>query len=218
MELPKNIVVIVAHPDDEVLWCGGTILMNPKCNWFIACLCREFDTDRAPKFRRSLKELNAQGEIGNLDDGVRQRRLDRKAVEKAILALLPSTEFDLIITHSPFGEYTKHLRHEEIGKAVISLWKSKRLKTKLLWPFAYEDGNKNYYPKPFENAPIQEKIPKEIWEKKYRLITELYGYAPTSFEAHSTQKLESFWQFNTANEAIEWMDRTAAEMAERLTT
>ncbi len=57
--------------------------------------------------------------MGNLDDGAKQRRLDKKAVKNAILELLPKQKYDLIITHSPFGEYTRHLRHEEIGNAVI---------------------------------------------------------------------------------------------------
>ena len=32
---PKDMkcVVIVAHPDDETLWAGGTILMNPDNDW-----------------------------------------------------------------------------------------------------------------------------------------------------------------------------------------
>src|SRR5690606_23221310 len=135
-----------------------------------------YDSDRAPKFERVLKELNAKGEMGNLDDGAAQRRLDQKAVKNAILELLPKTNFDLIITHSPFGEYTKHLRHEEIGKAVIALWREKKIQTKELWAFAYEDDNKRYYPKAIATANILETLPENIWEEKYRIITELYGF------------------------------------------
>jgi LmbE family N-acetylglucosaminyl deacetylase len=27
--------VIVAHPDDEVLWAGGLMLMHPDSNWTV---------------------------------------------------------------------------------------------------------------------------------------------------------------------------------------
>ena len=50
-------VVIVAHPDDETLWAGGTILMNPENQWTIITLCRRDDPDRNPKFYAALKIL-----------------------------------------------------------------------------------------------------------------------------------------------------------------
>jgi LmbE family N-acetylglucosaminyl deacetylase len=38
-KIRKSIAVIVAHPDDETLWAGGTILEHPSNDWFIVCLC-----------------------------------------------------------------------------------------------------------------------------------------------------------------------------------
>ena len=66
----KNIAIIVAHPDDETLWAGGTILSTPSWQWFIVCLCRGNDEDRAPKFFKALKILKSEGVMGNLDDGL----------------------------------------------------------------------------------------------------------------------------------------------------
>lgn len=207
MEFHKNILVIVAHPDDETLWCGGSILLHPESHWFIACLCRKYDADRAPKFKKALEVLKANGIMGNLDDGASQRRLDKKAVKNSILNLLPAQSFDLIITHSPFGEYTRHLRHEDIGKAVITLWHDKEIETKELWAFAYEDGNKEYYPQPIEDASIHRTLPKNIWEEKHRIITDIYGFEKTGFEAKTTPTTEAFWKFENSKEAQKWMDR-----------
>ncbi len=206
MKFPENILVIVAHPDDEILWCGGTIIQQPDSNWFVACLCRKHDSDRAPKFEKSLKELKAKGVMGNLDDGASQRRLDQKAVRKAILELLPKQSFDLIITHSPFGEYTKHLRHEEIGRAVLALWNDKKIETKELWAFAYEDGNKKYYPRVIKNANIHQALPENIWKEKYRIITEVYGFEKTGFEAQTTPRSEAFWKFENPRDAKAWLE------------
>lgn len=210
MESYKNIAVIVAHPDDETLWCGGMILLHPECDWFVASLCRKNDSDRAPKFKKVLKELNATGTMGDLDDHATQRPLDRKAIEKAILDLLPKQNFDLIITHSPFGEYTKHLRHEEIGKAVIALWKDKKIETKELWSFAYENGNKKYEPKAITDATIQLILPQNVWEEKYRLITEVYGFEKTGFEGKTTPKTEAFWKFENPQDAAKWLEQERA--------
>lgn len=201
----KEKAVIIAHPDDETLWCGGELLMHPNDNWFIASLCRKSDPDRAPKFKKVLFACDAHGKMGDLDDGPEQLPLSTEMVEEAILNLLPQKEYDLIITHSPFGEYTRHLRHEEVGKAVISLWQQKKITTKSLWLFAYEDGNKAYYPRAIEAADFCKELPQKIWLEKYHIITEIYGFNKSGFEAKTTPKKEAFWQFSNVEEAQNWL-------------
>ena len=197
MDRKKSIAaaVIVAHPDDETLWAGGTILSHPAWKWFIVCLCRGSDKDRAPKFLRTLKFLGATGNIGDLDDGPEQKPLDENELDHTILNLLSSNHFDLIISHSPAGEYTKHIRHEETGKAVIRLWQKGKIFTDELWTFAYEDGDKKYYPRPVKTASFFHLLPERIWQKKYNIITKIYGFEKTSFEAETTPRAESFRQF-----------------------
>ena len=75
-------LVIVAHPDDETLWAGGTILMHPETRWTVVALCRRSDPDRAPKFRRVLELLGASGDMGDLDDGPEQTPLRPSDVER----------------------------------------------------------------------------------------------------------------------------------------
>jgi len=203
----KTIVVIVSHPDDETLWVGGTILSHPTYEWYIVSLCRGNDTDRAPKFYQALKILKAKGSMGDLDDGPEQRPLNEKEVENAILDLLPTKHFDLIISHNPAGEYTRHIRHEETGKAVIKLWNTNKIAANEYWAFAYEDDNKKYFPKPDENASIYRILTKRIWQKKYSIITETYGFEKRSFEAETTPKAEAFWQFTDPDDAKKWLNQ-----------
>lgn len=200
----KSVAIIVAHPDDETLWAGGTILSHPSWNCFIVCLCRKSDTERSSKFYKTLQILKSEGIMGDLDDGPDQNSLDENELEQTILNLLPAKHFDLIITHSPNGEYTKHRRHEETGKVVIKLWQQGKIFAKELWLFAYEDGNKKYLPKPILNATAIYHLSENIWLKKYKLITETYGFEKGSFEAKTTPKSEAFWQFTNPNETQKW--------------
>jgi LmbE family N-acetylglucosaminyl deacetylase len=197
----KEVAIIVAHPDDETLWAGGVILKHSDWNPYVVCLCRKSDPDRAPKFFKALQMLNADGQIGDLDDSPEQLPLNENELDETILELLPSGPFDLIISHSPAGEYTRHIRHEETGRAVIRLWKNGRVDSSELWNFAYEDGNRGYYPRPVKSADINFPLSSEIWKKKYSIITETYGFEKNSFEAMTTPRSESFWQFNNFLEA-----------------
>ena len=202
----KAVAVIVAHPDDETLWAGGTILSHPSWQWFIVCLCRGSDKDRAPKFLKTLQILGSEGIIDDLDDGPEQKPLNENELKHAILQLLPSRHFDLIISHNPNGEYTRHIRHEEVSKAIIELWHNDKISANELYTFAYEDGGKKYYPRPVENAPVYRTLSKRIWLRKYNIITEIYGFEKSSFEAETTPRAESFWQFTNSVDAKKWLN------------
>lgn len=197
----RTVVIIVAHPDDEILWAGGTILGHTSWKCFVLCLCRSSDTERAPRFRNVLSILKTEGIMGDLDDGPEQHPLSGAEVENTILTLLPTTHFDLIITHSAKGEYTRHLRHEETNRAVINLWHTEKLQARELWTFAYEDGHKSYFPMPMQHASIFTRLSEKIWLRKYHLITEIYGFAKDSWEARTTPKAEAFWKFENSHNA-----------------
>jgi hypothetical protein len=193
-------LVIVAHPDDETLWAGGMILMHPQVRWSIVTLCRRSDRERAGRFFKAMEYLGAQGQMGDLDDGPQQKPLNEREVEDTIIKLLPSGKFDLIITHSLFGEYTRHKRHEETAKAVCGLWKSGKLSAEQMWMFAYEDGGSKKLPKPIRGADLRIKLSDDIWHKKYHIITEIYGFRADSFEAKTAGRKEAFWCFGAGDD------------------
>jgi LmbE family N-acetylglucosaminyl deacetylase len=187
--------VIVAHPDDETLWAGGLMLMHPEVKWTVVTMCRKSDADRSPKFFKALEEFKAVGYMGDMDDGPEQKPLEGKELRRTILELLSLDKYEVVITHSMSGEYTRHLRHEETGQAVMRLWKTGELNAGQVWAFAYEDGGQKYLPHADKGADLQVKLPDMIWQKKYDIITKVYGFGEDSFEAKTTPRLEAFWRF-----------------------
>jgi len=202
----KNVAVVVAHPDDETLWAGGTILSHPSWNCFIVSVCRGNDNERASKFYNALRVLKSEGNMGDLDDGPEQIPLDGNEVEQTILDLLPKKHYDLIISHNPNGEYTRHLRHEEVSKAVINLWNNSKITSYELRTFAYEDGHRKYHPRPVQNAAIYRTLTKRIWLRKYSILMEIYGFKKDSWELQTTPSDEAFWQFTNPFNAKKWLN------------
>jgi LmbE family N-acetylglucosaminyl deacetylase len=197
MSIVGRCAVIVAHPDDETLWMGGTMLMHPDCQWTVVTICRKSDPDRAPRFFEALKKFNASGAMGDLDDGPEQNPLPNREVQNCILKELPSDRFDVIFTHSIRGEYTRHLRHEEVGRAVLALSRNDMLHCRELFTFAYQDCGGKRLPRIIKDADLTIELPQQIWKRKYDVITSIYGFAQDSFEARTTPKQEAFWQFGS---------------------
>ena len=201
----RTVGVVVAHPDDETLWAGGTLLMHPAWRSSIYTLCRASDADRAPKYYRTLTEYAASGRMADLDDGVAQSPLPASLVEHTIADLLAGNSFDLLMTHGPRGEYTRHQRHVDVHKAITALWESGRIALKELWCFAYTDDNKAHYPRAIADAPLQQMLSQTVWEHKYRIIHEIYGFSAESWEARTTPVREAFWRFTNPEDLAEWL-------------
>jgi len=183
------------------------MLAHPEWDCFVACLCRGGDADRAPRFLRALDALGAAGEMADLDDAPEQTPLDDAEVQGALLALLPRHRFDAVLSHGPWGEYTRHRRHEETSRAVTALWRAGRLVAGELRLFAYEDGGGRRLPSPRSDAHVTEKLPNGIWRQKYAIIRDVYGFPSESFEARTTPREEAFWCFDSPGALDAWLQR-----------
>jgi len=200
-QVRQQALVIVAHPDDETLWCGGFVLEHASWRWHVVTLCRASDPDRAPKFNKVLKYLGATGAMGDLDDGPGQKPLDLSDLKAVIRQLAPGEHWHLVLTHGPAGEYTRHHRHEECSRAVAAMWADGTLRTEALWMFAYEDGGGAYLPRVQDSAECRYELPEDLWQRKHRLVTHLYGFSPDSWEARVTPREEGFRPFGSPAEA-----------------
>ena len=188
---------IVAHPDDETIWMGGTILKHKDWDWTILSLCRKDDVDRCPKFKEACERYGARAIISDLDDEMLKPLAISYVVDK-IKNNLPRKNYDYIFTHGENGEYG-HLRHVEIHKAVKSLIKTGELKCNKFYCFDYVSGRimsphdfKIKIPVAKKNSDWFVKLSKSTRQAKYELVSKIYGFEDGIFETLSCNGEEAF--------------------------
>lgn len=197
----KEILVIVAHPDDETIWMGGTLLNYKKkgnSNITIISLCRSEDSDREPKFRKACDILGVKKEnchISNLDDGEEgeYKKISNQNIINRILELTHDKKYEILYTHGEAGEYG-HLRHLNVHNAVCEMLDKKLLIFKEVFFFSYQKVKNDFQGYAIYNSNADKLIRLEnpYLKMKKRLIQEIYGYEKGGFEEESCKDIEAF--------------------------
>jgi len=144
--------------------------------------------------------------MSDLKDDPDQTPLDPARVKKAVSEMIEKIPgHEIVITHGPSGEYTRHLRHEEVSNAVTKMWIEREIKSSQLWLFAYEDGNGDYLPRPEEGAELFP-LSQEIWDRKRHVMRNIYGFNSDSWESRASPKIEAFWKFESRKNLRNWLN------------
>lgn len=148
--------------------------------------------------------------MADLDDGpAPQTPLDANAIRAALLSMLPDGRVDLIITHGLMGEYTRHLRHEEVSRCVLEMWACGRIESRELWLLAYADGGGSRLPEAEPGADLFVELPEDVWRRKRDLLTKTYGFDAESWEARVAPRREAFWRLASPDDAQALLERGA---------
>lgn len=128
-----NIVIVVCHPDDEVLWIGGLISGLSQYSFInITVICLSGKDDSSPR----IKEFYQAQEMAKYKTGIIMGGPLRKATEPLpeISKTLEEAFFELnmdiktvdcIITHPPYGDEHQHPHHIQAFYAVKN-WSQKK--------------------------------------------------------------------------------------------
>jgi LmbE family N-acetylglucosaminyl deacetylase len=108
--------VVVAHPDDEVMWVGGLLARYGEAFTVICCSIPARDPVRAWKFFDACAVLGAAARLMPFQE--------RPPAPLDHLDLLDLSGFDLIVTHNAVGEYG-HAHHVQLHRHIKKRWPDK---------------------------------------------------------------------------------------------
>ena len=134
-------LMIVAHPDDDMLW-GGAHAMDG--DYFIVVVTNKNNAKRSREFRNVLEESGNKGIIlgypdksfGKKDSWEHNKDGIRKDLEK----IINYKHWDLIVTHNKDGEYG-HIHHKMTHRFVTDIFDKykDKLNTELYYFGKYYD-------------------------------------------------------------------------------
>lgn len=112
--------IVMAHPDDETLWCGGLPVIFPEKRWAaICCSIPRLDPVRAEHFFDACAVLRAKGILLSHIESEPSLPLQHLAE----LDLLP---FSALVTHGADGEYG-HLHHRQLHQVIRAMSGSRQV-------------------------------------------------------------------------------------------
>ena len=73
--------------------------------------------------------------------------------------------------------------------------------------FAYDDQARTRLPEALQETDVRTVLAENVWQQKYTIVTDLYGFSPKSWEARSTPRTEAFWRFVSPQAYADWIEK-----------
>ena len=184
-----NNLMIVAHPDDEALWGGHSLLEK---DYFVVCLTNGYNSKRSEEFYNVLDKSGDGGIILDYPDKINRQRCDwefcKDDIIKDLQLIISYKNWDTIVTHNEAGEYG-HLQHIKTHEYVSSLCDSLSVSAK-----QYYFGT--YHTKKSLLAMNEDELPSSLSTEelieKYNLVSTYVTQAKTIVKLGHMIPFENF--------------------------
>lgn len=160
----KNLM-IVAHPDDDMLWGGAHLIED---DYVVVCITCGSNSRRLNEFRRVMQKTDDSYIALGYPDTILRNRNDWKYFSDYIIKdlekIISSNDWNLVVTHNKSGEYG-HIHHKMTNKFVTDIYNESDASYEL-----YYFGD--YYSKKKIVGVEEELIPisDEVLEEKLEII------------------------------------------------
>ena len=113
-------LMIVAHPDDELVFGGAELIKNGP-EYKVVCISNKNNKVRSREFKNVMKKLAVDSyEMWDFQDSLHDyiTSLDEnRPYEEKLFKNLFSIKWDKIVTHNPIGEYG-HPKHKRLFETI----------------------------------------------------------------------------------------------------
>jgi LmbE family N-acetylglucosaminyl deacetylase len=122
-----NNLMIVAHPDDDLIW-GGSHLIDD--NYLVVCVTCGTNEQRLNEFKTVMRKTGDQLIILDYPDRINNKKNNWNEVYESISGslkvIIKYKKWNIIVTHNPDGEYG-HIQHRLTSRIVTGLAPKSRL-------------------------------------------------------------------------------------------
>ena len=116
-----NKLMIVAHPDDDILWGGAHLIED---DYLVVCITCGTNKTRVNEFKQVMSKTNDKYIMLGYPDKTNGERdnwnSSKENMMKDLAAIIALKDWDLIVVHNPDGEYG-HQHHKMASQFVTSL-------------------------------------------------------------------------------------------------
>ena len=117
------ILIVVAHPDDEILWFGGgvRILLRSGIPIGVLSMTNKGNASRKLEFEHACSKMGAVPLMADLPDGGSQIwKEPTNAIDEALNSSgIRIENLSLLVTHSPFGNERQHPQHILVSNVIM---------------------------------------------------------------------------------------------------